>query len=198
MSLAIQAPVVSLISDEIFARLQDLASSSVGPYSFTGVERPRKLATYTPHHGLIVLTRGESVRLNELDCPGNPPAIAWQQTFLIRVHIAPSEKDPTPIERYEDVSEAEIIHTSRGGRLSMRAISVKHGRSVAAPAEANCGFIRYCHLRLAVTVWAGASSELPTLLKLVFMIHGVTSRCFGFVMTAGAGPSVPAVWPPPE
>ena len=88
--------------------------------------------------------------------------------------------------------------TSRGGRLSIRAISVKHGRSVAAPAEANCGFIRYCHLRLAVTVWAGASSELPTLLKLVFMIHGVTSRCFGFVMTAGAGPSVPAVWPPPE
>ena len=113
MSLAIQAPVVSLISDEIFARLQDLASSSVGPYSFTGVERPRKLATYTPHHGLIVLTRGESVRLNELDCPGNPPAIAWQQTFLIRVHIAPSEKDPTPIERYEDVSEAEIIKAIR-------------------------------------------------------------------------------------
>lgn len=108
MSVTFQTPVVSRISDEIFARLQALVSGSAGAYSFANVVRPTKLATYTPQHGLIVLTRGEVSRVTELDCPGNPPAVAFQQTFSIRVHIAPSEKDTTPIEVYEDVMEAEI------------------------------------------------------------------------------------------
>ena len=46
--------------------------------------------------------------MNELDCPGNPPSQGWQQTFLIRVHVAPSENDTTPVEVYEDIIEAEI------------------------------------------------------------------------------------------
>jgi hypothetical protein len=108
MSVTFQTPVVSRISDEIFARLQSLVSGSAGAYSFANVVRPTKLATYTPQHGLIVLTRGEVSRVTELDCPGNPPAVAFQQTFSIRVHIAPSEKDTTPVEVYEDVMEAEI------------------------------------------------------------------------------------------
>lgn len=108
MSLTLQMPVVSRISDEIFARLQVLVSGSAGAYSFADVVRPTKLATYTPQHGLIVLTRGEVSRVTELDCPGNPPAVAFQQTFSIRVHIAPSEKDANPVEVYEDVMEAEI------------------------------------------------------------------------------------------
>lgn len=108
MSVTFQTPVVSRISDEIFSRLQALVSGSAGAYSFANVVRPTKLATYTPQHGLIVLTRGEVSRVTELDCPGNPPAVAFQQTFSIRVHIAPSEKDTTPVEVYEDVMEAEI------------------------------------------------------------------------------------------
>lgn len=108
MSVTTERPVVSRISDEIFARLQTLVSGSAGAYSFSDVVRPTKIATYTPQHGLIVLTRGEVTRVPELDCPGNPPSTAWNQTFLIRVHIAPSEKDTTPVEAYEDVMEAEI------------------------------------------------------------------------------------------
>ena len=108
MSLTLQMPVVSRISDEIFARLQVLVSGSAGAYSFADVVRPTKIATYTPQHGLIVLTRGQVARVQELDCPGNPPAVGMQQTFLIRVHIAPSEKDATPVEVYEDVMESEI------------------------------------------------------------------------------------------
>jgi len=108
MSVTLQTPVVSRIADEIFARLQALVSGSAGAYSFVDVVRPTKLATYTPRHGLIVLTRGEVVRVPDIDCPGNPPAVGYQQTFLIRVHIAPSEKDTTPVEVYEDVMESEI------------------------------------------------------------------------------------------
>jgi hypothetical protein len=108
MSVIIEKPVVTKISDEIFARLETLITEPNDAFTFVDVVRPTKLATYTPSHGLIVLTRGEVSRVENLDCPGNPPAIAYQQTFLVRVHIAPSEKDSTPIELYEDVAEAAI------------------------------------------------------------------------------------------
>jgi len=108
MSLITEKPVVTKISDEIFARLETLITEPNDAFTFTQVIRPTKLAQYTPEHALIVLTRGESVRVTELDCVGNPPAIAWKQAFLIRVHIAPSEKDETPIELYEDVAEAAV------------------------------------------------------------------------------------------
>jgi hypothetical protein len=108
MPMSLDGPVVSQISDEIFTRLETMVAGANGPYEFAGVMRPTKLATYTPEHLLIVQTRGESVRVPDLDCPGNPPAIAMQQTFLIRVHIAPSERDPQPVEFYEDIAEAEI------------------------------------------------------------------------------------------
>lgn len=110
-----ERPVVSKISDEIAARLETMIANTAGPYSVVAVVRPTKLATYTPQHGLIVLTRGEVVRVNELDCPGNPPSQAWQQTFLIRAHIAPSEKDTTPVELYEDIAEAGIHSAIRNG-----------------------------------------------------------------------------------
>ena len=120
MSVTTERPVVSRISDEIFARLQTLVSGSAGAYSFADVVRPTKIATYTPQHGMIVLTRGEVARAPSIDLPGNPPAIGWQQTFLIRVHIAPSEKDTTPVEVYEDVMEAEIHRAIVNGSEAFR------------------------------------------------------------------------------
>lgn len=108
MSVITEKPVVTKISDEIFARLETLVTEPNDAFTFVNVVRPTKLAQYTPDHGLIVLTRGEVIRATEMDCPGNPPAIGWQQTFLVRVHIAPSEKDSTPVEFYEDVAEAAI------------------------------------------------------------------------------------------
>ena len=108
MSVAEVKPVVSLISDEILCRLQTLTGASFGAYEFPKVVRPTKLATYVPQHGSVILTRGDVERVSALDCPGNPPATAWQQTFLIRVHIAPSESDNNAVEVYEDLAEAKI------------------------------------------------------------------------------------------
>jgi len=140
MSVTAQTPVVSRISDEIFARLQELVAGTTGAYEFINVIRPTKLATYTPQHGLIVLTRGEVVRVPELDCPGNPPSIAWQQTFLIRVHIAPSERDETPVEVYEDVAEAEIHKAIRNNVATWHtfdgnAINAGFGPQMTATAD---------------------------------------------------------------
>lgn len=113
MPITALAPISTLIANELFERLTALVTSGAGAYFFCDVVRPTKLATYTPQHGKIVLTRGDQSRVPELDCPGNPPAIAWQQTFDIRVHIAPSERDETPVELFEDLAQAEIIKAVR-------------------------------------------------------------------------------------
>lgn len=110
-------PVVSRISDEIFRRLETLGDLQNSVMQFESIERPTRLATYTPKHGTVVLTRGEVARVPDLDCPGNPPSLAYKQTFLIRVHIAPSERDETPIELYEDVAEAEVIRAIKSDPL---------------------------------------------------------------------------------
>lgn len=147
MSLTLQAPVVTRISDEIVERLQVLIAGDDIAYQFKDVIRPTRLAQYAPEHGLIVLTRGEVARQPEVDCPGNPPAIGYKQTFLIRVHVAPSELDETPLETIEDVMEAAIhnairndadwhtfggiaIHADLGAQMTMTADGGYNGFAV--------------------------------------------------------------------
>lgn len=108
MSLITERPVVALIADVLFARLETLVAAQDEAVPIAEVIRPRRIGGYTPKHRQIVLTRGEAVRNTELDCPGNPPAVCWVQTFNIRIAIAPSEKDPTPIELYEDALSASV------------------------------------------------------------------------------------------
>ena len=117
MPLVVDRPVISLISDELFARLETLVSVPNDGIVIVGVVRPTRIGNYTPTHLLIVQTKGESVRVPESDCPGNPPAVAYSQTFNVRCHIAPSEKDPTPVERYEEVIEAAIHKAVRNTSL---------------------------------------------------------------------------------
>lgn len=139
MSVIIEKPIVTKISDEIFTRLEALTTEPNDAFTFVDVVRPTKISSYTPSHGLIVLTRGEITRVADLDCPGNPPAIAWQQTFLVRVHIAPSEKDPTPVELYEDVAEAAIhkaIRTSGTWHtFDGNAINADFGAQITATSD---------------------------------------------------------------
>lgn len=108
MPLVTERPVVSLIADVLFARLETLVASPDEPIPVAEVIRPPRIGGYTPKHRQIVLTRGSATRNTELDCPGNPPAVCWVQAFNIRIAIAPSEKDPTPLERYEDALVASV------------------------------------------------------------------------------------------
>lgn len=117
MPLVTERPVLSKIADELYRRLETLIAVPIGDVIIKGVIRPTRLGTYTPEHLLLVLTRGENVRVPELDCPGNPPAIARQQTFHVRCHIAPSERDETPVERYEDTCEAAIVQAVTDANL---------------------------------------------------------------------------------
>lgn len=140
MSVTYQVPVITQIADVLFARLQTLVGSDSLAYQIPDVVRPTKLTTYAPRHGLIVLTRGDVQRVPELDCPGNPPAIAIAQTFLIRAHIAPSEGDETPVEVYEDVIEAAIHTAVKSGsetwyNFEELAINADFGAQVTATSD---------------------------------------------------------------
>jgi hypothetical protein len=109
MSLVTERPIVAKIADELFARLETLVDSPDEPIAIVEVVRPLRLGDYTPLDRQIVLTRGDRERVEDLDCPGNPPANAWAQVFNIRITIAPSEKDTTPIELYEDALQASVV-----------------------------------------------------------------------------------------
>lgn len=114
MSVVTVRPVVYRIADELFNRLQTLAAGASEYTRVYEVVKPTRLAQYTPRHLQIIVTKGEAEELPDLMCPGNPPAIAWKQTFNIRCHVLPSEKDTTPVDEYCDVFEADVIRVVCG------------------------------------------------------------------------------------
>jgi len=111
MQITAALPVLTRITEELFDRLNRLAA---GYSDFTyvyEVVRPTRLAQYTPRHLQIIVVKGERERMPDHDCPGNPPAIAYRQRFDIRCHVLPSEKDTTPIDRYCEVFESDVVKT---------------------------------------------------------------------------------------
>jgi hypothetical protein len=127
MSVTAIRPVVTRIESELFDRLQRLAADFSDFTPVTEVILPKRLSGYTPKDRQIVLTRGLEERVEELDCPGNPPAIAKRQMFAIRCHVLPSEKDPTSVDEYCDqiandvrrvVCDASLWHTFGGDAIN--------------------------------------------------------------------------------
>jgi len=140
MPLVTERPVVALISDEIFRRLETLAAAPNDFIEICEVIRPLRLGGYTPRHLQIVMTRGDDERLPELDCPGNPPAVCKRQMFDIRGHIMPSEKDTTPNDRYRDAMVDIIEKAIRGDETTWytmggSAINTEWGSAIDIDSE---------------------------------------------------------------
>lgn len=93
-------PVVERIADEVLQRLYMLSVGDSEYIVANEVIRYNRSDTYTPKDKQIVLTQGANERIPELDHPGNPPAVCRQQTFNIRCHVIPSEKDDTASDQY--------------------------------------------------------------------------------------------------
>lgn len=103
-------PVIERIAQELYDRLNLLSAGWSVHAAVSEVIRPNRLGSnWSPRHLQIVLKNGESVRFPDLDCPGNPPAIARQQTFHIVCNIMPSEKDPTPIDEYVETMHGDVV-----------------------------------------------------------------------------------------
>jgi len=102
-------PVSERIADAILQRLRLLTAGYSDQFLASGAERPLRNDAGTPDHLRIVLTQQSPDRLEELDCPGNPPALAYTVVFNIRCYVMPSENDPTPVEEYVNVMAAEVV-----------------------------------------------------------------------------------------
>ena len=74
-----------------------VGDSATYPTDVIDVVRPTRFANFTPRDRQIVLTEGIFSVVPELSCPGNPPAVAIDQQFNIRLHMMPSERDTDAI-----------------------------------------------------------------------------------------------------
>ena len=101
--------VLELIAVELERRLKTLAVGSTYDTKLSEVIRPKRLETFTPKHLQVILTQGPSERIDELSYPGNPPAIAYRQTFNIRCHVMPSERSCEAVDKIINQMRADII-----------------------------------------------------------------------------------------
>lgn len=108
MSVTAARPVSERIAAELYSRLRLLTAGYSDHLLISEVVRPTRNGNWTPKHLQIVLTQSSPERNEESDCPGNPPADAFDTTFNIRCHVMPSERDPTPVDEYINAMAAEV------------------------------------------------------------------------------------------
>jgi hypothetical protein len=86
-------PVPELIGDVIVGRVEQI--SVVNGYSLDvrQVGRPSRLgAEFRYAHLSVRVDQPSAVRVTELDCPGNPPAICWAQQYDLVCHCRNSNE----------------------------------------------------------------------------------------------------------
>ena len=109
MPITSTRPIVERIAVALKERLDLLVAGYSSSLPVSEVIRPTRFGGFTPKHLQIVLTQEDPEELPDLFIPGNPPAVAYRQQFNIRVHLMPSEKDPTPVEEYINVAVGDVV-----------------------------------------------------------------------------------------
>jgi hypothetical protein len=75
-------PIPELIAEEIVARLNEITKENGYEFDVSEVVRPsRRGENWRRLHNGIGVIQGSPERMPDLDCPGNPPAIAYAITF---------------------------------------------------------------------------------------------------------------------
>lgn len=101
--------VSELIARELLTRLERLLVPAAYNTEASQVVRPLRYGGFTPKDLQIVLTQDSPIRNEELDCPGNPPKIAWDLRFNIRCHVMPSESNTTPVDDIINTMSADVV-----------------------------------------------------------------------------------------
>jgi hypothetical protein len=101
--------VVENIAVVLKSRLDAMIDNATYSTAISEVQRPNRFANFTPVHNQIVLTQGPAERVPDLDRPGNPPANAMRQTFLIHCHILQDERGTETIDELLNAFHADVI-----------------------------------------------------------------------------------------
>jgi len=104
------APVSETIAALVKTRLAAVTTTNGYEVTVDGVTRPVKLdESKTAKHLHVIVTQGDAVRFPALDCPGNPPAIAWSIPFIVAGITRPSEEHTDPIDKWRNVFWADMV-----------------------------------------------------------------------------------------
>jgi len=72
-------------------------------------QRSTRVGTWQPKDGTLIVNLVSLVQNEELSCPGNPPAKAWDMEVEICGLIKPSDTDTTPVDTYKNRAYSEIV-----------------------------------------------------------------------------------------
>lgn len=86
---------MSLVIEEIYnvltARIAAIEGTTVNDADVVEITEPLADGNVSPKSGQYVIGWGDSIRTEELDVPGNPPGVAYTQTFLIDCNVRDEE-----------------------------------------------------------------------------------------------------------
>jgi hypothetical protein len=95
--------VAEPISEQILAAIK----TRLATYATT--HRSTRVGTWQPKDNTLVVNFVSLERNEELSCPGNPPATAWDMEVEICGLIKPSDTDTTAVDTYKMRLHAEIL-----------------------------------------------------------------------------------------
>lgn len=85
--------IPELITQEIVGRLQLITTANGYNFDVAAVERPNRDGSNLSYkHRSVQVVQGEAERVPDLDCPGNPPAIAYRVAIQLQC-VCRDEKD---------------------------------------------------------------------------------------------------------
>jgi hypothetical protein len=102
--------IVEQIAQAIATQLATITTDNGYALTVSEVLRPTRLGIdVSPDHYGIVLLAGQRQRETEYDRMGNPPAIAWRQTWSLDLCLRVSDDSTTPIDQLAHAFETEVI-----------------------------------------------------------------------------------------
>jgi hypothetical protein len=112
MPLALNEQISLVLKGRLEAMIGDTATY---PIDVCEVIRPTRSIDWTPRDRQIVLVQGQPEIVEELMRPGNPPATAYRQTYQIRCHLLPSERQAETIDEMLNMFHADVVRAVCSG-----------------------------------------------------------------------------------
>jgi hypothetical protein len=100
--MSLTVTVDEAIAMAVTARLQDIDLIDV-------VRLRRDPENWTPEDRQVVVVKRSPQRQPSLDCPGNPPAIAYSVQINLRLHVLQSERDNEETDNQMSVLVGDVI-----------------------------------------------------------------------------------------
>jgi len=133
--MPLTVPVDEAIIEKVIESLEEIDDITV-------IRQTKSIEEWTPEDLQIVVVKGGPTRVTDLDCPGNPPALAWQLEVKLRLHVIPSEHDDTATEEYSSVFVAEVLKeiTSTAGWYHWSGLAIDSQIGDIEPISSDGGF----------------------------------------------------------